>query len=63
MNDTYVEVMVKRRTSPLLGPGRMLCWALAIACLLIAMLGNFACANTDNNWVGIFGNRITGFIY
>ena len=41
MNDTYVEVMVKRRTSPLLGPGRMLCWALAIACLLIAMLGNF----------------------
>ncbi len=41
MNDTYVEVMVKRRTSPFLGPGRILSYALAIACLLIAILGSF----------------------
>ena len=41
MNDTYVEVMVKRRTSPFLGPGRILSYALAIAFLLIAILGNF----------------------
>lgn len=41
MNDTYVEVLVKRRTSPFLGPGRILLYAIATVCLLIAMLGNF----------------------
>ena len=41
MNDTYVEVMVKRRTSPFLGPGRILSYALATVLFLIAILGNF----------------------
>ena len=39
MNDTYVEVMVKRKNSPLLGIGKVLLWGAAIAFLLIGFIG------------------------
>lgn len=38
MNDTYVEVMVKKKDSPLLGIGRILVWGIAIACLLVGLI-------------------------
>ena len=40
MNDTYVEVMVARKKSPMVDVGRILLYGLAIACLLLGVLGN-----------------------
>ena len=39
MNDTYVEVMVKKKDSPFLGVGKVLLWGAAIACLLVGLIG------------------------
>ena len=39
MNDTYVEVMVKKKNSPFLGVGKVLLWGAAIAFLLIGLVG------------------------
>ena len=39
MNDTYVEVMVKKKDSPFLGVGKVLLWGIAIACLGVGALG------------------------
>ncbi len=38
MNDTYVEVMVDRKTSPLLGVARGALYALAAVCLIATLL-------------------------
>lgn len=38
MNDTYVEVMVARKKSPLVDIGRVLLYGLAVACFLITLL-------------------------
>ncbi len=38
MNDTYVEVMVARRKSPLVGIGRYLLYGLAVICLLLTVM-------------------------
>lgn len=40
MNDTYVEVMVDRKTSPLVGVGRTLLYALAVVFFLLAFVGS-----------------------
>ena len=40
MNDTYVEVMVDRKTSPLLGVARIVLYALAIMCFMMAIVGS-----------------------
>ena len=40
MNDTYVEVMVDRKTSPLLGVARIVLYALAIVCFMMAIVGS-----------------------
>ena len=40
MNDTYVEVMVDRKTSPLLGVARIVLYALAIICFMLGLLGS-----------------------
>ena len=40
MNDTYVEVMVDRKTSPLLGAFRIILYALAIVCFMMAIVGS-----------------------
>ena len=40
MNDTYVEVMVDRKTSPLLGAARIILYALAIVCFMMAIVGS-----------------------
>ena len=40
MNDTYVEVMVDRKTSPLLGVARIALYALATVCFLLAFIGS-----------------------
>ena len=40
MNDTYVEVMVDRKTSPLLGVARIVLYALAIVCFMLALIGS-----------------------
>ena len=40
MNDTYVEVMVDRKTSPLLGVARIVLYALAIVCFVMAIVGS-----------------------
>ena len=42
MNDTYVEVMVDRKTSPLLGVARIALYALAAVCFLLAFIGSGA---------------------
>lgn len=39
MNDTYVEVMVKKKDSPFLGVGKILLWGIAIACLVVGAIG------------------------
>lgn len=39
MNDTYVEVLVNRKTSPLLGIGRTVLYALAVIFFLLAFVG------------------------
>lgn len=48
MNDTYVEVMVNRKKSPLLDAGRIACYVLAVICLVLAVspftLSFIACA-------------------
>ncbi len=41
MNDTYVEVMVDKKKSPLLGPGKVILYILAVLCLLIGLVSNF----------------------
>ncbi len=40
MNDTYVEVMVDRKTSPLLGAFRIILYALAVVCFMMAVIGS-----------------------
>ena len=40
MNDTYVEVMVARKTSPLLPVARILSYALAVACFFMSVLAS-----------------------
>ena len=40
MNDTYVEVMVDRKTSPLLGAARIILYALAIVCFMMGLFGS-----------------------
>ncbi len=40
MNDTYVEVMVDRKTSPILGAARIVLYALAVICFLAAFMVN-----------------------
>ena len=40
MNDTYVEVMVDRKTSPLLGVARVILYALAVVCFMMALVGS-----------------------
>ncbi len=40
MNDTYVEVMVDRKTSPLLGVARIVLYALAIICFMLGLVGS-----------------------
>ncbi len=40
MNDTYVEVMVDRKTSPLVGIGRVVCYVLAAVLFLLGIIGN-----------------------
>ena len=40
MNDTYVEVMVDRKTSPLLGVARIVLYALAIICFMLGLIGS-----------------------
>ncbi len=40
MNDTYVEVMVNRKTSPLLGVARIVLYALVIVCFLLGIVGS-----------------------
>lgn len=39
MNDTYVEVMVKKKDSPFLGVAKVLLWGIAIACLCVGAIG------------------------
>ncbi len=38
MNDTYVEVMVKRKKNPLLDVGRIACYVVAVICLILAII-------------------------
>ncbi len=40
MNDTYVEVMVDRKTSPLLGVARIVLYVLAVVCFMLALVGS-----------------------
>ena len=40
MNDTYVEVMVDRKTSPLLGAARIILYALAALCFMMGLFGS-----------------------
>lgn len=39
MNDTYVEVMVKKKDSPLYGVAKVLIWGIAVACLVLGAFG------------------------
>lgn len=40
MNDTYVEVMVDRKTSPFLGVAKIALYALSVVCFLLAFIGS-----------------------
>ncbi len=40
MNDTYVEVMVDRKTSPLLGAAKVVLYVLAVVCFLATVVVN-----------------------
>ena len=42
MGDSYVEVMVKRKNSPLLGAGKVVLWGLAIIFLLLGAMTSWA---------------------